>query len=110
GSSDLRMYLAAGREPGRSLGRIYLGPMAVMALLFVLVLVAQRDLGGALLLFGLVVAMLYAATGRVRYLLAGGAAALAGAGLAVRSEEHVRVRFAVWLDPWRSEERRVGKR
>lgn len=95
-----RMYLAAGQEPGRSLGRIYLGPMAVMALLFVLVLVAQRDLGGALLLFGLVVAMLYAATGRVRYLLAGGAAALAGAGLAVSFFDHVRVRFAVWLDPW----------
>lgn len=99
--AEARPYLsAAWRGPMGWMKGGHLGPLAVMGLLFVLVLVAQRDLGGALLLFGLVVAMLFAATGLVRYLVVGGMVALVGATLAASFFDHVKTRFWVWWDPW----------
>lgn len=99
--AEARLYLSLpGGGPHAWLRRVHLGPMVALGLLFIFVLVVQRDLGGALILFGLVVAMLFAATGLARYLLAGAALALVGASLAVAYFDHVRTRFWVWLDPW----------
>lgn len=92
-------YLAAAGGRG-VLHRAYLGPLVLTALLCVFILVAQRDLGGALILFGLVVAMLYAATGHVAYLVGGGLCILAGATAAAYVFDHVRTRFIIWIDPW----------
>lgn len=97
--AEARPFLAAAKGGG-AFHRAYLGPLAATALLFIFVLVVQRDLGGALLLFGLVTAMLYAATANPGYLAAGAALALVGATLAAGFFEHVRVRFLVWIDPW----------
>ena len=65
----------------------HLGPVVIAAAAAFLVLIYQRDLGASLLLFGLFIGMLYAATGRTFYL---GAGALARArrwtdGLPMRS-------------------------
>ncbi len=99
--AEAKPFLSAPRPGGGGWSeRAYLGPLVVMGFLFVFVLVAQRDLGGALLLFGLVVAMLFAATGLIRYLVAGGLIAALGASLAALFFDHVRIRFLVWLDPW----------
>lgn len=65
-----------------------------------LVLVVQRDFGAAILFFGVFLAMLYVATARFSYLLAGAVAFLAGAFLAYRSIAIVQVRAEAWLDPW----------
>ncbi len=64
------------------------------------VLVYQRDLGASLLLFGVFVAMLYAATARHAYLAAGGLFVLAGGTAAHLMFGHVRVRVQAWLDPF----------
>lgn len=99
--AEAKPFLGAPRRAGGGwVERDHLGPLLVMGFLFVFVLVVQRDLGGALLLFGLVVAMLFAATGLLRYLVAGGSIAAIGATLAAIFFEHVRIRFLVWLDPW----------
>lgn len=73
---------------------------AVLAAAHVLLLVASKDLGSALIFFTVFVFMVYVATAKKRYLLFGG---LAGAGAAVISYfmfSHVRVRVSAWLDPW----------
>jgi cell division protein FtsW (lipid II flippase) len=64
------------------------------------VLVYQRDLGASLLLFLVFGAMLYAATGRTAYPIAG-LVMLAGGGLAAYQYfGHVHVRVQAWLHPF----------
>lgn len=71
-----------------------------VAALHVLVLVASRDLGTALIYFIAYVLMLFVATEQFRYILAGfGSGALAAVG-AYFLFGHIRVRVATWLDPW----------
>lgn len=76
------------------------GPMLVVCLGALLLLVFQRDLGLAMLYFGVFLAMLYVATGRLDYVLLGLAAFTLGAALCYQLFDHVRVRIDVWLNPW----------
>jgi len=103
-------YLEENREI-MARGRISIGflklpplahvlPLAVMWLLSMLVLLVQRDFGAALLFFGVFLAMLYVATARLSYLLAGSVAFLAGAIAAYRWVSVVQLRMEAWLDPW----------
>ena len=65
-----------------------------------LMLMLQKDLGTALLYFGVVFVLLYAATGSVPLLLGG---VVGGAGAAVLGYSmfaHVKRRVAIWLNPW----------
>jgi cell division protein FtsW (lipid II flippase) len=94
---------AALTLPGRrrwraELGR--LGPMLLCCLGALLLLVFQRDLGLAMLYYGVFIAMLYVATGRMDYVAAGLVAFAAGAALCYHWFGHVRVRVDVWADPW----------
>lgn len=78
----------------------HLAPVLAAALGGIAVLVAQRDLGSSLLFFGVFVATLYVATGRVAYPAIGGATFVVGGSLAYTLFGHVRQRFTIWLDPW----------
>lgn len=65
-----------------------------------LLLLLQKDLGAALLYAGTAMIMLYIATGN-KLLLAGSAAGgAAGAVVAYKMFSHVRVRVALWKNPW----------
>ena len=64
------------------------------------VLVFQKDLGLSLLVFGIFVLMIYIATGRPAYALAGGAMFAGGAFFAWTQFSHVAARVSTWLDPW----------
>lgn len=65
-----------------------------------LLLLLQKDLGAALLYAGTAMIMLYIATGS-KVLLAGSAAVGAGGALAAyKMFSHVRVRVALWQNPW----------
>lgn len=75
-------------------------PLVLVWVGSMLVLVAQRDLGATLLLFGVFAAMLYAATGQRGYLAAGGVLGLAAAVIAYLSFGHVRTRVEAWLQPF----------
>lgn len=106
--AESRHYIGAGGVSSRSIlpPLEHLGPLVLMTLLFAFLLAVQRDLGAALLLFGVFVAMLYVATGYARFAIMGVGVAVAGALGAALLFDHVRVRFQVWLDPWRYAEGR----
>ncbi len=109
--ASLASHLAESKEflavPSRRLGFLripsarHLGPLLMMWALFMIMFVFQRDLGGALLLFGVFVFMLYAASNRGVYLSVGALLVVIGGALACAVIDHVRIRFVVWLDPWR---------
>ncbi|MEI8084139.1 MAG: FtsW/RodA/SpoVE family cell cycle protein, partial [Actinomycetes bacterium] len=77
-----------------------LGPILVAWLISLAVLVFQRDLGTALMFFGLFVALLYIATQRRSWLIIGGALFIFGAVAGYYMFGHVRLRVEVWLNTW----------
>jgi len=64
------------------------------------IFVGQRDLGAALLFFGLLVTMFYLATSQARYGLAALFLFAVGLAVAYHSLPHVGARIASWLNPW----------
>ena len=63
-------------------------------------LMLQKDLGTALLYFGVVFLLLYAATGSVPLLIGGVLGAFGGAAAGYMMFAHVKRRVAIWLNPW----------
>ena len=78
----------------------YLGPLALMWAVSMVMLVGQRDIGAALLFFCIFLAMLYVASSRAVYVWGGLAAFVVGAYICFLLFAHVRLRVDVWLDPW----------
>jgi cell division protein FtsW (lipid II flippase) len=78
----------------------YLLPMVAMWGLTMGIIVIQRDLGAALLLFGIFLAMLYVATGKGWYAFVGLLAFAGGAYGMYQVIGRVQDRVAIWLDPW----------
>jgi cell division protein FtsW (lipid II flippase) len=93
---DKREVLAQGRIKD-------LGPLLVIWGAAMLVLVQTRDLGSALLYFGIFLAMLYVATGRLLYVFGGLALFLGGAAVVYQVVTHVEERVTIWLQPWTDE-------
>jgi cell division protein FtsW (lipid II flippase) len=79
----------------------YVMPLILMWAFSLLIVVAQNDLGTALLFFGIFLAMLYMASGRISYVVGGLATFAIGFYLAYISFGRVQLRVANWLDPWR---------
>ncbi|SDR78626.1 FtsW/RodA/SpoVE family cell cycle protein [Microterricola viridarii] len=75
-----------------------LGPLLVVWAFSMAVIVFQRDLGTALLYFGLFMVMLYVATGRLSWVLLGFSLFLGGALVASQTLDYVNGRFTNWLD------------
>lgn len=73
---------------------------AVLAGMFVIILVLSKDLGSALIFFMVYAFMLYAASKKKIYLLLCAVGGSAAAFIAVRLFSHVQVRIAAWSDPW----------
>jgi cell division protein FtsW (lipid II flippase) len=100
--ADNRVLLAAHSTrlgPLRLPPLPYLLPMLAMLGLAIAVVIVQRDLGAALLFFGVFLAMLYVATRRTAYVVVGLGMAVAAAIVLYRLFPHVRLRVDVWLDP-----------
>lgn len=76
-----------------------LGPILLMFVVCLGILAFQRDLGSALMFFGLFLVMLYVATERSGWLVVGGGLLLVGAAAAYSFFSHVQVRFDTWRDP-----------
>ena len=90
---DKRESLAQGRLKD-------VGPLLAIWGASMLVLVQTSDLGAALLSFGIFLAMLYAATGRLLYVGAGIALFAAGSAALYNALPRVEQRVTVWLHPW----------
>jgi cell division protein FtsW (lipid II flippase) len=76
------------------------GPLLVIWGGAMLVLVETNDLGSALLYFGIFLAMLYVATGRLLYVALGAGLFVGGAAGVYQLVAHVRDRVTIWLHPW----------
>lgn len=78
----------------------FIAPLIFIWGMAVLMFVVERDLGSALLFFGIAVLMTYMATGSRSYVFL----ALTFMGIAAvicyLAFGHVRVRFDIWLNPW----------
>ena len=79
---------------------IYVVISAVIAATHVLILVASKDLGSALIFFITYVVMVFVATRRYRYIVLGMSGAAIASYVAYLLFSHVRVRVAAWMDPW----------
>ena len=78
----------------------FIAPLLLIWGIAILMFVVQRDLGSALLFFGIAVSMTYMATGGKSYVALAFAFFLGAAALSYSFFSHVRVRFNIWLDPW----------
>ncbi len=78
----------------------YFGPLLVMWVLSLAMLVFMKDFGMALLFMSIFVALMYMATARVVYVVAGVGLFAAAGAIALAIVPHVQDRFTVWLDPW----------
>ncbi len=75
-------------------------PLLAMWVVALLIVIFERDLGSALLLFGVFLAMLYVCTGRLSYIVIGLALVAVGATGLYKVFSHVQTRIAIWLDPF----------
>ena len=80
----------------------FLAPMVAMWAIALGLVVVQRDLGAALLFFSVFLCLLYAATGRVGYVVVGVALFLAGSFVMYHLVGTVQTRVDIWLDPFKS--------
>lgn len=103
-------YLADKREvmtiASARIGRLgvpaprHFGPLLLAWGLSLAVMFYERDLGSSLLFFMLFVLMLYAATSRIVYAVAGMGLFAGGTWFAYQTFAHVQSRVHDWLDPW----------
>lgn len=78
----------------------HFGPVLVAWGFTLVVIIAQRDLGTALLFFTLFIVLLWVATGRARYLVIGFGLFAIGAVASWSLFSHVQVRVTNWINPW----------
>ncbi len=74
--------------------------ITALAAVHVVILVAEKDLGAALIYFITYLVVLYVATMQPLYLAAGLGAGAAASVIAYRLFSHVRIRVVAWQDPW----------
>jgi cell division protein FtsW (lipid II flippase) len=106
----LAAYLAEKREVARSLGihpahqhfltLPYWMPLLAMWGVALILLIAQQDLGAAVLIYLAFLIMLYLASGQARYLLIGGMLLIVVAIGGYLLIGRVEARIATWLNPW----------
>ncbi len=78
----------------------YLAPMVAMWAIALGIVVIQRDLGAALLFFGVFLALLYIATGRISLVIIGLILFVLGSALMAMLFDHIRTRIDIWADPF----------
>ena len=75
--------------------------ITIGAAIYVLILVAERDLGAALLYFTTYLVVLYVATAQPLYMIGGLSAGAAAAVFASKFFSHVQVRISAWQNPFK---------
>jgi cell division protein FtsW (lipid II flippase) len=112
-------YFAQNKEmlsiPTARVGnRLVLDPRPLIPILIawglaMLVIGVENDIGFALLIFVLFIAMLWITTGRIGYLVLGLVLFAGGAVLAAHLFPQVHQRVSIWLDPWTSTAQGAGQ-
>lgn len=98
GKVFLICYLASALKDYKSLKNLIEPAFVVMICLGLMVL--QKDLGSALIIFGISVTMLYIATSKFRYVFVCIILSVVGAGASYKLFAHVRKRVYIWQHPF----------
>ena len=75
-------------------------PVVGIWVLCLLVVIFEKDLGSALLLFGIFLVLVYVSTGRLSYIALGLVLVAIAAVFLYSAFDHVQLRVAIWLDPF----------
>lgn len=75
-------------------------PAFIFVMLCIIILVLLKDLGAALLYFGVFIVMMFAATSSVFWSFLGLGVFSGAAVISYKLFNHVRVRVQVWINPW----------
>jgi cell division protein FtsW (lipid II flippase) len=95
------MIQSSRRFLGLTIPRLkHFGPLLVVWGAAMLMLVFIRDLGSSLMYFGAFLALVYVATNRFSFVVAGLALFAAGAYFFANTVGHVQDRIDIWLDPF----------
>lgn len=91
-------YLASALKDYKHFKQLIEPAIVVMISLGFMVL--QKDLGSALIFFGISVTMLYIATSKFKYVATCVGLFAAGAAISYKLFNHVRIRVMIWKNPW----------
>lgn len=91
-------YLASALKEYRHFWDLIEPALVVMYVLGFMVL--QKDLGSALIFFGISITMLYIATSKLKYVITCFGLFIAGGAISYKLFDHVRLRMMIWKNPW----------
>ncbi|WP_125154011.1 FtsW/RodA/SpoVE family cell cycle protein [Clostridium rectalis] len=92
------IYLAAALKDYKTFKDLIEPGVVVMISLGFMVL--QKDLGSALIFFGISITMLYIATSKFKYIIVCFLLFGVGAAISYKLFDHVRLRVLIWQNPW----------
>lgn len=78
----------------------FIAPLLAVWGMAMAMFVIQRDMGSALLYFGVTIVMAYMASGRLNYIVIGVVLFFIGSLLCYKLYSHIQVRVDIWLNPW----------
>jgi cell division protein FtsW (lipid II flippase) len=98
GKLTLVAYLASELKDYKNFKNLIVPGIVVMISLGFMVI--QKDLGSALIFFGISITMLYIATSKFKYVIVCFLLAAVGAVLSYNMFDHVKTRVMIWRNPW----------
>jgi cell division protein FtsW (lipid II flippase) len=78
----------------------FIAPLLTVWGLTMVMFVLQRDLGSALMFFGIVVLMIYMVNGEFSIIAMGTLLFFVGSAACYKFYSHIRIRVDIWLNPW----------
>lgn len=78
----------------------FIAPLIAVWGMAMMMFILQRDMGAALLYFGIAIIMTYMASGRFSYVIIGFVLFLLGSIICYHLYSHIQTRVDIWLNPW----------
>jgi len=78
----------------------FIAPLIAVWGMAMMMFILQRDMGAALLYFGIVIIMTYMVSGRLSYVIIGFVLFLIGSIICYKLYSHIQTRVDIWLNPW----------
>lgn len=78
----------------------FIAPLIAVWGIAMMMFVLQRDMGAALLYFGIAIIMTYMVSGRLSYVIIGFVLFLIGSVICYKLYTHIQTRVDIWLNPW----------
>lgn len=78
----------------------FIAPLIAVWGIAMMMFILQRDMGAALLYFGIAIIMTYMVSGRLSYVIIGFVLFLIGSVICYKLYTHIQTRVDIWLNPW----------